>query len=368
MPKQNDSDPLADAMAELNKQYGEGTVIVLGSEEHQRVDAIPTGSLGLDQVTGVGGIPRGRVTEIYGPESSGKSTLALGVVANAQRAGLTAAYIDAEHAVDKDYATAIGVNTDALLFIQPDSGDQALVSAERLARSGQVGIIVIDSVPALVPQAEIDGVIGDAQIGLQARLMSQSMRIMIPVLARTNTACVFINQLREKIGSFGFGPSETQPGGRALKFYASLRLDIRRVQTLKNGTSDPHGNRVKVKAVKNKVGPPLRICEFDILFGQGIDWAGEAIDLGVDHALVRKNGAFYTLAEGEPAANGRDKARMRLWEQPELARTLYLAVKDDLAAGRTEPQVRVMHPDGPPTTREPRNLSAPSMTVAPDSV
>jgi len=368
MPKQTKpaDDPLQAALASLNKEYGAGAVILLGSEEHQKVDAIPTGSLGLDQVTGVGGIPRGRVTEVYGPESSGKSTLALGVVANAQRAGLTVAYVDAEHAVDKEYAEALGVNTGELLFSQPDSGEQGLNTARELAESGAVGLIVVDSVPALVPQAEIDGDIGDASIALLARLMSQALRILTPAVSRTNTACVFINQLREKPGVH-FGPSETQPGGRALKFYSSLRLDIRKIETLRNGSSDPHGNRVKVKAVKNKVGPPLRIAEFDILFGQGIDWAGELLDMGMLHALIQKNGNFYTLAEGDPQCNGRNAARMRLWEQPELARSLYQSLKADLAEGRTAPQVMVMHPDAPPSRESKAAPSfGPPMPVPPE--
>ncbi len=307
------ADPLEAAITELNTKFGAGSVIFLDSAVHQQVDAIPTGSVGLDQVTGVGGIPRGRVTEAYGPEGAGKSTLALGAVVSAQHTGLVAAYIDAEHAVDLEYAKAMGVNTSKLLFSQPDSGEEGLITAHALAASGGVGLIVVDSVAALVPQAEINGEIGDAHVGLQARLMSQSLRMLAPVLSGTNTACIFINQLREKIGGVGYGPSETQPGGRALKFYSSLRLDIRRIQTLTaSGSDHPVGNRVRVKAVKNKVGPPLRQAEFDIRFGQGIDWAGELVDLGVHHALVRKSGAFYTLAGGGPAVQGREAARRRV--------------------------------------------------------
>src|SRR6266851_2913174 len=357
------ADPLEAAITELNTKFGAGSVIFLDSAVHQQVDAIPTGSVGLDQVTGVGGIPRGRVTEAYGPEGAGKSTLALGAVVSAQHTGLVAAYIDAEHAVDLEYAKAMGVNTSKLLFSQPDSGEEGLITAHALAASGGVGLIVVDSVAALVPQAEINGEIGDAHVGLQARLMSQSLRMLAPVLSGTNTACIFINQLREKIGGVGYGPSETQPGGRALKFYASLRLDIRRIQTLTaSGSDHPVGNKVRVKAVKNKVGPPLRQAEFDIRFGQGIDWAGELADLGVAHALVRKSGAFYTLAGGGPAVQGREAARRRVLEQPELAGALREGIAADYAAGRTELQVLVPHPDGP-LTREVPNRAA---MAAPD--
>lgn len=331
------ADPLAAAMAELNKEYGPGAVVFLGKAGRQKIDAIPTGSIGLDNVTGVGGIPRGRITEIYGPESSGKSTLALGVVVQAQKMGLTVAYIDAEHAVDLEYAASIGVDTDTLLFSQPDSGEEGLVTARKLAASRVVGLIVVDSVPSLVPQAEITGEIGDAHIALLARLMSQGLRVLVPVLHSTNTACVFINQLREKPG-VTFGPSETQPGGRALKFYASLRLEIKKFRTLTpRSGADPVGTTVKVKAVKNKVGPPLRLAEFDVLFGEGIDWAGELVDQAEGLSLIKKSGSFYTLAAGDPAVQGREAARMRLHEQPELAQGLLASIKASYAEGRTAP-------------------------------
>ena len=304
------------AVGQIEKQFGRGAIMRLGSKTAQNVPAIPTGSLGLDLVLGVGGLPRGRVTEIFGPESSGKTTLALHAVANAQRAGGVAAYIDAENALDPPYARKLGVDLDNLLISQPDTGEQALEIAEALVRSNAVDIVVVDSVAALVPKAELEGEMGDVQVGLQARLMSQALRKLSAAIARSNTCVVFINQLREKIGVM-FGNPETTPGGRALKFYASVRLDIRRIQSLKDG-DQVKGNRTRVVVVKNKVAPPFRRAEFDILFGEGISRDGELVDLAAEHGVVERSGAWLQFGKA-PLGQGREAARTALKENPALA-------------------------------------------------
>ena len=307
---------LENALAQIDRQFGKGSVMRLGSDERAPVEVIPTGSVALDVALGIGGLPRGRIVEIYGPESSGKTTLTLHAIANAQRAGGIAAFIDAEHALDPEYAKKLGVDIDALLVSQPDTGEQALEIADMLVRSGAIDLIVIDSVAALVPKAEIEGEMGDTHVGLQARLMSQALRKLTGGLNTTNTTMIFINQLREKIGVF-FGSPETTAGGKALKFYASVRLDIRRIETLKDGT-DAVGNRTRVKVVKNKMAPPFKQAEFDILFGTGISREGSLIDFGVDHGIVKKSGAWYTY-EGDQLGQGKENSRNFLLEHPETA-------------------------------------------------
>ena len=304
------------ALANIEKQFGKGSLMRLGDEAAVPIASIPTGSIALDVALGIGGIPRGRVTEIYGPESSGKTTVALHIVAEAQRAGGTAAFIDAEHALDPTYAQALGVDINELLVSQPDNGEQALEIADMLIRSGAVDVIVIDSVAALTPRAEIEGEMGDSHVGLQARLMSQALRKIAGSLHRSHTSAIFINQLREKIGVM-FGSPETTPGGRALKFYSSVRLDVRRIETLKDGT-DAVGNRVRVKVVKNKVAPPFRQAEFDILYGVGISKEGSLIDFGVEEGIVRKAGAWYTY-EGDQLGQGKENARTFLREHTDIA-------------------------------------------------
>jgi len=304
------------ALGQIEKQFGKGSVMKMGEKGTMKIETIPTGALALDLALGVGGLPRGRVVEIYGPESSGKSTLAMHVVAEAQRNGGICAYVDAEHAMDPVYASAIGVDTDQLLISQPDTGEQALEIVDMLVRSGALDVIVIDSVAALTPRAEIEGEMGDSHVGLQARLMSQALRKLTANLNKSNTVCIFINQLREKIGVM-FGSPETTPGGRALKFYSSIRLDVRRIETLKDGT-DAVGNRVRVKVVKNKVAPPFRQAEFDILYGIGISKEGSLIDFGVEEGIVRKAGAWYTY-EGDQLGQGKENARTFLREHPDVA-------------------------------------------------
>ncbi|MCU0267694.1 MAG: recombinase RecA [Acidimicrobiales bacterium] len=303
------------ALSQIEKQYGKGSVMKMGEKGTMRVETIPTGALALDLALGVGGLPRGRVVEIFGPEASGKSTLAMHVVAEAQRNGGVCAYIDAEHAMDPVYAKAIGVDVDELLISQPDTGEQALEIADMLIRSGALDVVVIDSVAALTPRAEIEGEMGDTHVGLQARLMSQALRKLTANLNKSNTIAVFINQLREKIGVM-FGSPETTPGGRALKFYSSVRLDIRRVESIKDG-GEVVGNRTKVKVVKNKVAPPFKQCEFDIMYGRGISREGSLLDVGVDLGIVRKSGAWYTY-EGEQLGQGRENAKVFLAENPEI--------------------------------------------------
>jgi recombination protein RecA len=321
---------LETALAQIDRQFGKGSVMRLGSEERAPVESIPTGSIALDVALGIGGLPRGRIVEIYGPESSGKTTIALHAIANAQRNGGIAAFVDAEHALDPDYAKKLGVNIDELLVSQPDTGEQALEIADMLIRSGSVDVIVIDSVAALVPRAEIEGEMGDAHVGLQARLMSQALRKLTGALNSTKTTAIFINQLREKVGVF-FGSPETTSGGKALKFYASVRLDIRRIETLKDG-QDSIGNRARVKVVKNKLAAPFRQAEFDILFGEGISKEGSLIDFGVEHDIVKKSGAWYTY-EGEQLGQGKENSRRYLKENPEVANEIEQKIKVKLGIG-----------------------------------
>jgi recombination protein RecA len=321
---------LEQALAQIDKQFGKGSVMRLGDEGRAPIEVIPTGSITLDLALGIGGLPRGRVVEIYGPESSGKTTVALHAIANAQKAGGIAAFIDAEHALDPEYAAKLGVDIDALLVSQPDTGEQALEIADMLVRSSAIDIIVIDSVAALVPRAEIEGEMGDSHVGLQARLMSQALRKMTGALKGTGTTAIFINQLREKIGVM-FGSPETTTGGRALKFYSSVRLDVRRIETLKDGT-EPVGNRTRVKVVKNKVAPPFKQAEFDILYGIGISREGGLIDLGVEEGLVRKSGAWYTY-EGDQLGQGKENARAFLRDNPDLTDELEKRLKDKLGIG-----------------------------------
>ncbi len=303
------------AMGQIEKQFGKGAVMKMGEKGSLSIGSIPTGALALDIALGIGGLPRGRVVEIFGPESSGKSTLAMHVVAEAQRNGGKCAYIDAEHAMDPIYARAIGVDVDELLISQPDTGEQALEIADILVRSGSIDVIVIDSVAALTPRAEIEGDMGDTHVGLQARLMSQALRKITGNLNKTDTICIFINQLREKIGVM-FGSPETTPGGRALKFYSSVRLDIRRIESLKDG-AEVVGNRTRVKVVKNKVAPPFRQAEFDIMYGQGISREGSLLDIAVDQEIVKKSGAWYSY-DGEQIGQGREAVKRFLSENPDL--------------------------------------------------
>jgi recombination protein RecA len=321
---------LDSALSQIERQYGKGSVMRLGDEGRAPVDVIPTGAIGLDIALGIGGLPRGRVVEVYGPESSGKTTVALHAVASAQRLGGIAAFIDAEHALDPDYARTLGVDTDALLVSQPDTGEQALEIADMLVRSGALDVVVIDSVAALVPRAEIEGEMGDSHVGLQARLMSQALRKMTGALNASGTTAIFINQLREKIGVM-FGSPETTTGGRALKFYSSVRLDVRRIETLKDGTSMV-GSRTRVKVVKNKMAPPFRQAEFDILYGEGISREGGLIDMGVEHGFVRKAGAWYTY-EGDQLGQGKENARQFLKDNPDLADELEKKIKEKLGVG-----------------------------------
>jgi recombination protein RecA len=321
---------LETALVQIERQFGKGSVMRLGDEVRAPVEVIPTGSIALDVALGIGGLPRGRVIEVYGPEGSGKTSLALHAIANAQRAGGIAAFIDAEHALDPDYANKLGVDTDGLLVSQPDTGEQALEIADMLIRSGAVDVIVIDSVAALVPRAEIEGEMGDSHVGLQARLMSQALRKITGALSQTKTTAIFINQLREKVGVM-FGSPETTSGGRALKFYASVRLDVRRIETLKDGT-EAVGNRIRVKVVKNKVSPPFRQAEMDLLFGCGISREGGLIDLGVEQGIVRKSGAWYTY-EGDQLGQGKENARNFLRDNPDISNAIEKKIKEKLGVG-----------------------------------
>ncbi|NUP74499.1 MAG: recombinase RecA [Sinomonas sp.] len=334
------------ALAQIDKQFGKGSIMRLGDDTRAPIEVIPTGSIALDVALGIGGLPRGRVVEIYGPESSGKTTVALHAVANAQRNGGIAAFIDAEHALDPEYAAKLGVDTDALLVSQPDTGEQALEIMDMLVGSGSLDIIVIDSVAALVPRAEIEGEMGDSHVGLQARLMSQALRKVTGRLNQTKTTAIFINQLREKIGVF-FGSPETTTGGKALKFYASVRIDVRRVQTLKEG-SDSVGNRTKAKIVKNKMAPPFKQAEFDIIYGQGISREGGIIDMGVEHGIIKKSGSWFTY-DGDQLGQGMENSRRFLRDNPELADELERLIKEKLGVGvkkDVEEQPRLKAVDG----------------------
>ena len=309
----------------LEKSYGKGTIMKLGDTAIEPIEVIPTGSLGLDIALGVGGLPKGRVVEIYGPESSGKTTLAIHAIAESQKKGGIAAFIDAEHAFDRFYAKKLGVDVENLLISQPDNGEQALEIADNLIRSGAIDILVIDSVAALVPKSEIEGEMGDSKMGLQARLMSQALRKLTGTISKTGCCCIFINQLREKIGVM-FGNPETTTGGNALKFYASVRLDVRRISQIKD-SDEVSGNRVKVKIVKNKVAPPFRVAEFDIMFGEGISKAGEIIDLGVEHAIIKKAGSWFSYGETR-LGQGRDAVKQLILDNPELMEELEGKIKE----------------------------------------
>ncbi len=321
------------AINHIERQYGKGAIMRLGTDTRLQVEAIPTGAFNLDAAIGIGGIPRGRVTEIYGPESSGKTTLALHIVANAQKEGGIAAFIDAEHAMDSEYAKKLGVDIDNLLVSQPDTGEQALEIAEVLVRSNAVSVVVIDSVAALVPKAEIEGEMGDSHVGLQARLMSQALRKLAGAINRSQTSVVFINQIREKIGVM-FGNPETQPGGRALKFYASTRLDIRRVGAIKDGDALV-GNRCRVKVVKNKVAPPFKQAEFDIMYGEGISVEGLLLDLGVEHKVVDKSGAWYSYGDTR-LGQGRENGKLFLVENPDIADQIENHLKVEMGLYKAE--------------------------------
>jgi recombination protein RecA len=312
----------------LEKTYGKGTVMKLSDEKVQDIPFIPTGSLGLDIALGIGGIPRGRVIEIYGPESSGKTTLTLHCIAEAQKRGGLAAFIDAEHAFDRAYAERLGIDTENLLISQPDNGEQALEIADHLIRSGAIDIIVIDSVAALVPKGELEGEMGESKMGLQARLMSQALRKLTGTISKTGCSCIFINQLREKIGVM-FGNPETTTGGNALKFYASVRLDIRRIGQIKEGADDITGNRVKVKVVKNKVAPPFKVVEFDIMYGRGISKSGEIVDLGVEVEVIQKSGSWFSYG-GNKLGQGRDAVKAIIEDNPELLDELEKKIKEKL--------------------------------------
>ncbi|HEY9002733.1 MAG TPA: recombinase RecA [Mucilaginibacter sp.] len=315
----------------LEKSYGKGTIMKLGETAIEPIDVISTGSIGLDIALGVGGLPKGRVIEIYGPESSGKTTLAIHAIAESQKNGGIAAFIDAEHAFDRFYAKKLGVDVESLLISQPDNGEQALEIADNLIRSGAIDIIVIDSVAALVPKGEIEGEMGDSKMGLQARLMSQALRKLTGTIAKTGCCCIFINQLRDKIGVM-FGNPETTTGGNALKFYASVRLDIRRISQIKD-TDEVSGNRVKVKIVKNKVAPPFRIAEFDIMFGEGISKAGEIIDLGVDYNIIKKSGSWFSYGDSR-LGQGRDAVKQLIMDNPELAEELEAKIKETVTGDK----------------------------------
>ena len=330
------------ALLQIEKQFGKGAVMKLGEKTGMQIEVIPTGALTLDIALGVGGVPKGRVIEIFGPESSGKTTVALHIVAEAQRAGGTAAFIDAEHALDPSYAAKIGVNIDELIISQPDTGEQALEITEALVRSGAIDVIVIDSVAALVPKAEIDGEMGDSHMGLQARMMSQALRKLAGVISKSGTVCIFINQLREKIGVM-FGNPETTTGGRALKFYASVRLDVRRTESLRNGT-DIVGNHTKVKVVKNKVAPPFKEAEFDIMYGEGISKEGCIVDLGVQKDIIDKSGSWFSY-NGQRIGQGKDNARTFLKENPTIRDEIEVKIRSSLEAVPADAIVSVDDPE-----------------------
>ena len=327
VPSGDKKDALATALAQIEKQFGKGAVMKLGANVAMQVDSISTGSLGLDLALGVGGMPRGRIIEVYGPESSGKTTLALHVLAEAQKAGGEVAFIDVEHALDPTYARALGVDIDSLLVSQPDTGEQAMEICEALVRSGAIDAIVVDSVAAMVPKAEIEGEMGDSHVGLQARLMSQALRKLTGIIGKTNTVCIFINQLREKVGVV-YGNPEVTTGGRALKYYSSVRVDVRRIEGLKDSAGNFIGNRTRAKIVKNKVAPPFKEAEFDIMFGEGISKVGELIDLGVKLGIVQKSGAWFNYGDTR-LGQGRDNAKIFLKEHPEVADEIEKIIRDN---------------------------------------
>jgi len=333
------------ALGQIEKQFGKGSIMRMGETAHMAIEALPTGALSLDLALGIGGLPRGRIVEIYGPESSGKSTLAMHVVAEAQRNGGICAYIDAEHAMDPIYAKAIGVNVDDLLISQPDTGEQALEISDMLIRSGALDVLVIDSVAALTPRAELDGEMGDTHVGLQARLMSQALRKLTGTLSKTRTIAVFINQLREKVGVI-YGSPEITPGGRALKFYASIRIDIRRIEQIKDG-ADIIGNRTRAKVVKNKCGAPFKQAEFDIMYGKGISREGSLLDVAVDLGFIKKSGAWFTY-EGEQLGQGRENVKQFLTENPQLMAEIDQRVREHLAPVIEEDSVSEVEPDDLP--------------------
>ncbi|MBP5758180.1 MAG: recombinase RecA [Bacteroidales bacterium] len=326
---------LQSTLDKIEKSYGKGSIMKLGDAPVEEIESIPSGSINLDMALGIGGYPKGRIIEIYGPESSGKTTLAIHAIAEAQKKGGIAAFIDAEHAFDSSYAKQLGVDIDNLLVSQPDNGEQALEIADNLIRSGAIDIIVIDSVAALTPKSEIEGEMGDSKMGLQARLMSQALRKLTANISKTKCCCIFINQLREKIGVM-FGNPETTTGGNALKFYASVRIDIRRIQAIKDGDSNV-GNRVKVKIVKNKVAPPFRVCEFDLIFGEGISKVGEIIDLGVDYNVIKKSGSWFSYGDTK-LAQGREAVKQLLNDNPELAEELENKIRMAISGGEETPE------------------------------
>ena len=325
---------LETALAQIEKQFGKGAVMKLGANVTMQVDAIPTGSLGLDLALGIGGVPRGRIVEVYGPESSGKTTLALQILAEAQKMGGEVAFIDVEHALDPTYAAALGVDIDSLLVSQPDTGEQAMEICEALVRSGAIDAVVVDSVAAMVPRAEIEGEMGDSHVGLQARLMSQALRKLTGVIGKTNTVCIFINQLREKVGIV-YGNPEVTTGGRALKYYSSVRIDVRRIEGLKDSTGAFIGNRTRAKIVKNKVAPPFREAEFDIMFGEGISKIGEIVDLGVDYGVVKKAGSWFSYGDRK-IGQGRDAVKELLKNDEELRNEIEAKVREAMKTTKKE--------------------------------
>jgi len=335
------------ALSQIERQFGEGAVMKMGERGQMKVEAVSSGSLAIDMALGIGGLPRGRVVEVYGPEASGKSTLAMHVVAEAQRTGGICAYVDAEHAMDPEYAKNIGVDVDELLISQPDTGEQALEITDMLIRSGAIDVVVIDSVAALTPRAEIEGEMGDTHVGLQARLMSQALRKLTANLNKTKTIVIFINQLREKIGVM-FGSPETTPGGRALKFYSSVRIDIRRIEAIKSD-GEITGSRTRIKVVKNKVAPPFRQAEFDIMYGKGISREGSLVDVGVEQGIVKKSGAWYTY-EGEQLGQGRENAKQFLTDNPEVMVEIDGRIRSQLGIGEVEAEVETV--DTEPETEE----------------
>ena len=367
--KQARLDALAQALGKIEKSYGRGAVMKLGDDNIEQVEVIPTGSIGLNYALGVGGFPRGRIIEIFGPESSGKTTLAIHAIAEAQKAGGIAAMIDAEHAFDRFYAQKLGVDVNNLLISQPDNGEQALEIAEQLIRSSAIDIIVIDSVAALTPKNEIEGEMGDRNVGLQARLMSQAMRKLTGAIARTNTTCIFINQLREKIGVM-FGPAETTTGGNALKFYASVRIDIRSRNPIKDG-DDVLGKRAYIKVVKNKVAPPFKRAEFDIMFGEGISKAGEILDLGVEYDVIKKSGSWFSYADSK-IGQGRDAAKRYIQENPDVAAELEKKIMDAMYAadhdGELRPAKKAKNADDENDTPRPVDETVAEAPEAPDNL